>query len=112
MSECVYVCVPCVLCVCVCSHVVLLFYTFWLYLFVPTCIKVVDLMLTKLYLLPHRHKLSKELSGGMKRKLCVAIALMGRPDLLLLDEPCAGNLDALPIIALSSRNIILYYTRS
>ena len=29
-------------------------------------------------------------SGGMKRKLCVAIALVGRPRVLLLDEPSAA----------------------
>lgn len=38
----------------------------------------------------HRHKLAKNLSGGMKRKLCVAIALIGNPDVCLLDEPSAG----------------------
>ena len=29
-------------------------------------------------------------SGGNKRKLCVAIALIGRPKLLFLDEPTTG----------------------
>lgn len=32
----------------------------------------------------------KTLSGGMKRNLCVSIALLGNPDLVLLDEPSAG----------------------
>jgi ABC-type multidrug transport system ATPase subunit len=31
-----------------------------------------------------------QLSGGMKRKLCVAVALIGDPKLVLLDEPSAG----------------------
>lgn len=38
----------------------------------------------------HRTKLSKNLSGGNKRKLCVAISLLGNPSVILLDEPSAG----------------------
>jgi ABC-type multidrug transport system ATPase subunit len=30
------------------------------------------------------------LSGGNKRKVCVAIALIGNPPVILLDEPSAG----------------------
>ena len=30
------------------------------------------------------------MSGGNKRKLCVAIALIGNPPVILLDEPSAG----------------------
>lgn len=44
----------------------------------------------QLELAPYKNKLAKQLSGGMKRKLCVAIALIGEPDLVLLDEPSAG----------------------
>ena len=32
------------------------------------------------------HTLSKNLSGGMKRKLCLALALIGDPKFVLLDE--------------------------
>lgn len=36
------------------------------------------------------NKLSKELSGGMKRKLSLAMAIVGKPKLIILDEPTSG----------------------
>lgn len=32
----------------------------------------------------------QNLSGGMKRRLCVAIALIGHSEFIMLDEPTAG----------------------
>ena len=51
---------------------------------------LVDACLEDLELKPHAAKLSRDLSGGMKRKLCCAIALIGDPACVLLDEPSAG----------------------
>jgi len=76
--------------------------------------QVVDGTIDQLELTPHRKKLSMRLSGGMKRKLCVAIALIGDPEVVLLDEPSAGldpvsrrNLWSVILRTMSHRAVIL-----
>jgi ABC-2 type transport system ATP-binding protein len=49
-----------------------------------------ELLIERLGLGPHRHKSMHKLSGGLKRRLMVAKAMIHRPRLLILDEPTAG----------------------
>lgn len=52
--------------------------------------QVVEKAILEMNLKDHRTKPSGTLSGGNKRKLSVAMATIGNPPIILLDEPSAG----------------------
>lgn len=66
--------------------------------------KALDL-LKELGLIEKKDKLAKTLSGGMQRRLNIALALVHEPEILILDEPQAG-LDP------QSRILVREYIRS
>ncbi|XP_008111746.2 glucosylceramide transporter ABCA12 isoform X1 [Anolis carolinensis] len=52
--------------------------------------KEIERTLKETGLYSHRHKLAGSLSGGMKRKLSISIALLGGSKVVILDEPTTG----------------------
>merc|ERR1712137_1103749 len=51
---------------------------------------VCDQMITQMCLEAHQHQRCERLSGGNRRKLSTALAMLGGPDVILLDEPSTG----------------------
>jgi ATP-binding cassette subfamily A (ABC1) protein 3 len=52
--------------------------------------RVVEVTIKNLLLQQHANRQAQLLSGGNKRKLCTAIALVGDPPIICLDEPTTG----------------------
>ena len=52
--------------------------------------RVIDLYLRGLQIESHASKYAKDCSGGTRRKLSYAMSMLGRPAIVLLDEPSTG----------------------
>lgn len=53
-------------------------------------LRLINTYLHGLHISEHANKLTKEISGGTKRKLSYVIAMLGAPKVVLLDEPSTG----------------------
>lgn len=52
--------------------------------------RIVDAYLNGLQIMEHASKNADECSGGTRRKLSFALAMVGSPRVVLLDEPSTG----------------------
>ena len=50
----------------------------------------IDMMLSFVNLSREKHAKVKSFSGGMKRRLSLAVSAIGNPKIILLDEPTTG----------------------
>lgn len=68
----------------------------------------IETLLTQVNLTEERNKLVKNLSGGMRRRLGLAQAMINDPPILIVDEPTAG-LD--PEERVRLRNMLSYFSK-
>ncbi len=52
--------------------------------------KMIDRIIERMNLTQYKDKCAGTYSGGNKRKLSVALALLGNPPIIFLDEPSTG----------------------
>ena len=57
---------------------------------IPKSLRITDTILKLVSLEKHADSYARSLSGGMKRRLLIAKAMVHRPPILVLDEPTAG----------------------
>ena len=77
----------------------------------------IELLLQKVNLTEHCKKKVKALSGGMKRRLGIAQALLNNPKVLIVDEPTAGLTPKSAFVSATScqkspKNELLFYRRT
>lgn len=57
---------------------------------IDICGRVTNSYLAGLQMMAHADKFTAKCSGGTRRKLSFAIAMVGSPSLVLIDEPSTG----------------------